>query len=145
MKRKEPYKIKSILESLREDVIIGEITLEEAAIELHRAGWSNFVDEEKTKRLLGLDNKEEKDINEQEYRLTYDLQNNENMRIDECAKMVCYRAAEMWENPEIKDHVLKTIEKPITKEKIQEYMYNLAFYTLYMPVEERKTGCANTP
>lgn len=57
---------------------------------------------------------------------------------DECAKMVCDRSAEMWNDPYIREHVLKAIEKPITEEKIQEYMYKLAFYTLYTPVEERK-------
>lgn len=44
--------LKTILESLKEEVENEEITIEEAAIELHEAGWSNFIDIEKTKRLL---------------------------------------------------------------------------------------------
>ncbi len=52
--RKEPFKIKNILESLRDDILSGEITIKEAAIELYNSGWSNFIDEEKTKRLLNL-------------------------------------------------------------------------------------------
>ena len=46
--------IKSILESLRDDVLNGKITIRKAAIELYRAGWCNFIDEEKAKRLLKL-------------------------------------------------------------------------------------------
>ena len=36
--RKEPFPIKNILDSLREDVQNGTITLSQAAEELHRAG-----------------------------------------------------------------------------------------------------------
>lgn len=43
--RKEPFPIKNILDSLREDVQNGTITLSQAAEELHRAGWSNYIDE----------------------------------------------------------------------------------------------------
>lgn len=46
--------IKNILESLREKVESGKITLSEAAVELHKAGWTNFIDMEATKRLLKL-------------------------------------------------------------------------------------------
>lgn len=46
--------IKNILESLREKVESGKITLSEAAVELHKAGWNNFIDMEATKRLLKL-------------------------------------------------------------------------------------------
>lgn len=52
--KKEPFKIKNILESLRDDVLSGEITIKEAATKLCKAGWSNFVDEERTKKLLNL-------------------------------------------------------------------------------------------
>lgn len=48
------YNIPSILESLRADVEIGKITIREAARELHEAGWTNYIDEEKTKSLLHL-------------------------------------------------------------------------------------------
>lgn len=44
--------IKNILESLREKIESGKITLSEAAVELHKAGWTNFIDIEATKRLL---------------------------------------------------------------------------------------------
>ena len=47
-------KISNILDSLREKVETGKITLKEAAIELHKAGWTNFIDIEATKRLLKL-------------------------------------------------------------------------------------------
>ena len=42
--------IKNILDSLRVDVLAGR----EAAVELCRAGWTNFVDEEMARRLLRL-------------------------------------------------------------------------------------------
>ena len=46
--------IKNILESLREKIESGKITLSEAVIELHKAGWTNSIDIEATKRLLKL-------------------------------------------------------------------------------------------
>lgn len=46
--------IKNIMDSLRDDVLAGRLTLYEAAVELCRAGWSNFVDVETTRRLLRL-------------------------------------------------------------------------------------------
>ena len=52
--RKEPYPIKTILESLHDDVIVGKISLYEATCELMENGWMNFVDIEKAKRLLDL-------------------------------------------------------------------------------------------
>ena len=52
--RKEPFPIKNILDSLREDVQNGTITLSQAAEELHRAGWSNYIDEDTARRLLKL-------------------------------------------------------------------------------------------
>ena len=50
----KPFDIPNILHSLRMDVESGKITIQEAAKELYIVGWSNFVDEEKTIRLLGL-------------------------------------------------------------------------------------------
>ena len=50
--RKEPFPIKNILDSLREDVQNGTITLSQAAEELHRAGWSNYIDEDTARRLV---------------------------------------------------------------------------------------------
>ena len=38
------YKIKNILESLKEEVENGKVSLREAAVELHKAGWTNFID-----------------------------------------------------------------------------------------------------
>lgn len=52
--RKEPYPIKTILEGLHDDVIVGKISLYEAACGLMENGWMNFVDIEKAKRLLDL-------------------------------------------------------------------------------------------
>lgn len=52
--RKEPFPIKSILDSLREDVQSGTISLSQAAEELYRAGWSNYIDEDTSRRLLKL-------------------------------------------------------------------------------------------
>lgn len=46
--------IKNILESLREKVESGKITLSEVAEKLYDAGWTNFIDIETTKRLLKL-------------------------------------------------------------------------------------------
>lgn len=46
--------IKNILDSLRVDVLAGRLTLREATVELCRAGWTNFVDEETALRLLRL-------------------------------------------------------------------------------------------
>lgn len=46
--------IKNILDSLRGDVLAGRLTLREAAVELCRAGWTSFVDEETARRLLRL-------------------------------------------------------------------------------------------
>lgn len=46
--------IKNILDSLRVDVLAGRLTLREAAVELCRAGWTNFIDEETALRLLRL-------------------------------------------------------------------------------------------
>lgn len=45
--------VKNILNSLEEKVESGKITIREAAIELHKAGWTNFIDIDATKKLLG--------------------------------------------------------------------------------------------
>ena len=46
--------MKNVLESLKESVKSGKITIREAAIKLHKAGWTSFVDVDKTKQLLEL-------------------------------------------------------------------------------------------
>ena len=46
------YKIKNILESLKEEVENGKVSLREAAVELHKAGWTNFIDIDATRNLL---------------------------------------------------------------------------------------------
>lgn len=46
--------MRTILQSLKENVEGGKMALREAAIRLHEAGWTNFIDEETTKRLLKL-------------------------------------------------------------------------------------------
>ena len=38
----KPFEIPSILESYRNDVVTGAITIEQAALELYRAGWMCF-------------------------------------------------------------------------------------------------------
>ena len=46
------YKIPTILESLAEDVRNGA-TWHEIATELYHAGWMNYIDEQRAKRLVG--------------------------------------------------------------------------------------------
>jgi hypothetical protein len=46
--------IKNIFDSLRDDVLSGKMTLREAAEELYRSGFMNFIDEEATRRRLHL-------------------------------------------------------------------------------------------
>lgn len=53
--------MKNILQSLKEKVASGNITLREAAIKLHQSGWTNFIDEETTKKLLKLKQYEKTD------------------------------------------------------------------------------------
>lgn len=50
--------MKTILESIKKEVNSGKITTEEEAIMLHEASWSNFIDIDRTKRLLNLQIKE---------------------------------------------------------------------------------------
>ena len=49
--------MKNILELLKEQVENGSITVRRAAEMLHKAGWTNFIDEAKTKELLKLEDK----------------------------------------------------------------------------------------
>ena len=46
--------MKNVLESLKESVKSGKITIREAAIKLHKAGGTSFIDVDKTKHLLEL-------------------------------------------------------------------------------------------
>jgi hypothetical protein len=46
--------IKNIFDSLRDDVLSGKMTLEEAAVELYSSGCTNYIDEEATRLLLHL-------------------------------------------------------------------------------------------
>lgn len=48
------FKINNILNLLEEKVENGEITIREAAIKLCKAGWTNFIDIDATKKLLKL-------------------------------------------------------------------------------------------
>ena len=48
------FQLKSILDSLHDDVAAGVLTLEEAAEELCQANWISFIDIERTKELLNL-------------------------------------------------------------------------------------------
>lgn len=45
----------NILDAVRRDVEAGNMGLLEAAEELCAAGWTNYIDIERTKRLIGLD------------------------------------------------------------------------------------------
>lgn len=47
----KPFEIPSILESYRSDVVSGAITIEQAVLELYKAGWMCF-DVADAKRLL---------------------------------------------------------------------------------------------
>lgn len=47
-------RIKNILNSLEEKIESGNMTIREAAIELHKAGWINYIDIDTTKKPLGL-------------------------------------------------------------------------------------------
>ena len=49
--RTKPFDIPNILESYRNDVVSGAITIEQAALELYRAGWMCF-DAADAKKLL---------------------------------------------------------------------------------------------
>ena len=49
---KNNYNGKTILESLKEDVESGKMSIREAAVELHKAGWTNFIDIDATRKLL---------------------------------------------------------------------------------------------
>lgn len=51
---KANFQLKSILDSLHDDVVAGVLTLEKAAEELCQANWTPFIDIERTKELLNL-------------------------------------------------------------------------------------------
>jgi len=53
--KKKAFEIPNILQSLRADVDGGKITDQEAAEELCQAGWMNFIDVEKARRLLRIE------------------------------------------------------------------------------------------
>lgn len=57
---KKNYNVKTILESLKDDVESEKISIREAAAELHKAGWTNFIDIDATRRLLKLPHKSKK-------------------------------------------------------------------------------------
>lgn len=48
-------RLKTIFKSLEEKVDSGRMTIREAAIELHKAGWTTYIDIEETKRLINYD------------------------------------------------------------------------------------------
>ena len=43
MSKRQPFKIKTIDHSLRDDYLAGNITAAEVAVRLYRAGWFNFI------------------------------------------------------------------------------------------------------
>lgn len=48
----KPFNISNILDSIKASVDNGGFTIREAAEELHETGWLNYIDEEKAKSLL---------------------------------------------------------------------------------------------
>jgi hypothetical protein len=52
MKHMKAFDIPCILDSLRAKIDAGAMTIEQAARELYRAGWTNFIDVEETRELL---------------------------------------------------------------------------------------------
>lgn len=48
--RKEPYNIDNILVSLAKSINKGDITIEQAGIELYHAGWFNYIPSEEQVR-----------------------------------------------------------------------------------------------
>ncbi len=52
--RKEPFKIKSITQSLREDYLLGTLTIEQIAIELYQANNTPYVCVDKAKKAIGI-------------------------------------------------------------------------------------------
>ena len=69
------------------------------------------------------------------------------MTLNEAAKTINDRCAEMWKNPEVRKSVIKNImaeNPPVTEEKIKDYMFWAALYTLYYSVEERERLLAFT-
>lgn len=46
--------MRNILQSLKEKVDAKEISIREAAVKLHNSGWTNFIDEASTKKLLNM-------------------------------------------------------------------------------------------
>lgn len=53
-KRKVPFNIPSITESLKQDYEKGILSLQEAAFEFHKANLTHYVDLEYTKMRLGI-------------------------------------------------------------------------------------------
>lgn len=51
---KNELNVKTIIESLKEDVENGKISVRKAAVRLHEAGWTNFIDIDRTRSLLKL-------------------------------------------------------------------------------------------
>ncbi len=53
-KMENKYNIPTIHEALRRDVLSGKITLRQAAIEFHKAGWLPYIDEKETAKRIDL-------------------------------------------------------------------------------------------
>ena len=63
------------------------------------------------------------------------------MTLDEAARKINDRCAEMWKDPEVRKSIIKGImaeNSPVTEEKIKDRMFWAALYTLYYTVEERE-------
>jgi hypothetical protein len=49
---RKPFEIPNIIDSLRRDLDTNIITIDEAAKELYQSGWTNFIDVERTRKIL---------------------------------------------------------------------------------------------
>lgn len=54
MNTRKTYTCRTLSESVRDRFQKGEITLRQAAEELCRAGWTNYIDEDYTRKILGI-------------------------------------------------------------------------------------------
>ena len=47
-------KVRTVSQSVKDDYESGKITIRETAIRLHKAGWTNYIDIDYTKRILNI-------------------------------------------------------------------------------------------
>jgi hypothetical protein len=54
MKKNQDYKCRTVGQSVRARYEEGKITFRQACEELCRYGWTNFIDEDYTRKILGI-------------------------------------------------------------------------------------------